>query len=351
VWRVGEWGVSVQARRPWDVAGGSFPVDASGADKLRAAVEYAVLAPSGHNTQPWRFKLVDEALELRADRTRALPVVDPHDRELTISCGAALAFVRIALRHLGYDAVTEVLPEPVERDLLARVRLSPSREPHKRDRALFEAIPRRRTMREPFEARDLPAELVDELEQLAEQQGASLAAIEPDARREVATLVGEGDRIQAADPHFRRELAAWFRPNDTARRDGIPGYAFGMGDLFSRVGALVLRRVNWGKYQTRKDLELLARTPLLAVLGTDGDSPRDWLAAGQALGYILLRARAEGASASYLNQPIEVAELRPRLAAATGRPTRFPQLLLRLGYAGDRKPTPRRDAAEVVTVT
>ena len=85
------------------------------------------------------------------------------------------------------------------------------------------------------------------------------------------------------------------------------------------------------------------------MLGTDGDSAREWLAAGQALGYILLCARAEGVSASYLNQPIEVAELRPRLAAAIGRPAAFPQLLLRLGYAGDRKPTPRREAAEVIT--
>jgi nitroreductase len=343
--------VSVQARRPWDVDERNLPVDASGADKLRTAVDYAVLAPSGHNTQPWRFKLVDETLELWADRTRALPVVDPHDRELTISCGAALAFVRIALRHLGYDAVTEVLPEPVERDLLARVRLGASAEADERDRALVEAITRRRTMREPFEARDLPGELVGELEQLAEQEGAWLTAIEPDARRKVATLVGEGDRIQAADPHIRRELAAWFRPNDTDRRDGIPGYAFGMSDLFSRIGALVLRRVNWGKYQARKDLELLERTPLLAVLGTDGDSPPNWLAAGQALGYILLRARADGVSASYLNQPIEIAELRPRLAASIGRPTGFQQLLLSLGYAGDRKPTPRREAAEVVTGT
>jgi hypothetical protein len=340
--------VSVQARGSWDVAERTFPVGASGTDKLRAAVDYAVLAPSGHNTQPWRFNVVDQTLELWADRTRALPVVDPHDRELTISCGAALSFVRITLGHLGHDALSEPFPEPLERDLLARVRLGASREADERDRALFEAIARRRTMREPFDARGLPAQLVDELEQLAEGESAWLASIEQDVRRDVATLVGEGDRIQAADPHFRRELAAWFRPNDTARRDGIPGYTFGMGDLFSRVGAFVLRHVNWGKYQARKDLELLDRTPLLAVLGTDGDAPRDWLAAGQALGHILLRARADGVSASYLNQPIEVTELRPRLAAAIGRPTVFPQLLLRLGHAGDRKPTPRREAAEVL---
>jgi len=341
--------VSVDARRAWDVAGRSFAPDASGADLLREAVDYAVLAPSGHNTQPWSFKVVDETLELWADRARALPVVDPYDRELTISCGAALAFVRIALRRLGHEALTKVLPDAGEPDLLGRVRLGAAVEADERDRALFEAIPRRRTMREPFEDRDLPTQLVRELQQLAEREGAWLARIDPHESGEIPALVDEGDRIQAADPRFRRELAAWFRPNNTASRDGMPGYAFGMSDLRSRFGALVLRRLNWGSYQARKDLQLIERTSLLAVLGTDGDSPRDWLAAGQALGYVLLRARVEGVSASFLNQPIEVEELRPRLASTIGRPAAFPQLLPRLGYAGDRKATPRREAAEVIT--
>lgn len=165
-------GVSVQARQPCDVAERSFPRDGTASEKLRAAIDYAVLAPSGHNTQPWRFKVVDETLELWADRTRQLPVVDPHDRELTMSCGAALAFVRIGVRRFGHDAVTEVLPEPAEPDLLVQVRLGARLQPDDRDRALFEAIPRRRTIRAPFEGRDLPAEVVGEFEQLAEREGA-----------------------------------------------------------------------------------------------------------------------------------------------------------------------------------
>jgi hypothetical protein len=341
-------GVSSQTSAVWDIAEPSLPEDASAEVRLLAAVDYAVLAPSGHNTQPWRFTVGDGTLELWADRTHAVRVVDPHDRELTISCGATLAFLRIALRRLGREALTEVHPDPAEHDLLARVRLGPSSAANELERAMFDAIPRRRTMREPFEDRELPAELVHELDQLAEREGAWLSVVEPDARHRVSALVDEDDRIQAADPNFRRELAAWFRPNNTTSRDGIPGYAFGMGDLFSRAGASVLRTDNWRRYQARKDLELLKRTPLLAVLGTDRDSAREWLESGQALSYILLHARAQGVSASYMNQPIEVAQLRPRLAAAIGRPSGFPQLLLRFGFAGDRKPTPRRDAAGVM---
>ena len=63
--------------------------------KLITAVEHAVLAPSSHNTQPWQFRLIEDGLQLFADRSRALPVVDPHDRALVISCGASLFHLRI----------------------------------------------------------------------------------------------------------------------------------------------------------------------------------------------------------------------------------------------------------------
>ena len=64
-----------------------FPVSI---EELRPLVAQAVLAPSSHNTQPWLWLLLEGSVTLFADRTRALPVNDPDDRELTMSCGAAL---------------------------------------------------------------------------------------------------------------------------------------------------------------------------------------------------------------------------------------------------------------------
>ena len=88
-------------RNPWTVAADPVPAIDTLADVFRWAVSYAVLAPSGHNTQPWRFRFDDDAIELHADRTRALPVIDPDDREMTISCGTALLHLRLALEHAG----------------------------------------------------------------------------------------------------------------------------------------------------------------------------------------------------------------------------------------------------------
>jgi hypothetical protein len=108
-----------------------------------------------------------------------------------------------------------------------------------------------------------------------------------------------------------------------------------------------MRTFDMGGGRAAQDRQLAEGSPVLAVLGTQTDTPVEWLGAGQALGWVLLRARSEGVWASYLNQPIEVPELRPRLRETVGA-SGLPQLLLRLGYGPEVKPTPRRSATKVL---
>jgi nitroreductase len=317
-------------------------------DLLREVVQYAILAPSGHNTQPWRFRVYDGALELLADRTRALPIVDPHDRALIISCGAALAFLRVALHHLGREPTLDLVPDRGNGDLLARVRIGEPRVPSESDEALFRAIPHRRTNRQPFGGRHVPKRLLRELAECAASEGAWLRVVtEPALKGAVADLVAEGDRRQAADPAFRRELSSWMHPSWTRARDGMPGYAHGFSNAGSLVMPLVVRTFDWGTRQAAKDRALAATSPALLLLGTGTDSVLDWLRAGQALGRLLLRATVDGVAASFLNQPIEVASLRTRLAE-TLEVHDFPQLLLRVGYGPETRPTPRRSVTETL---
>lgn len=334
---------------PWKVSEDDFPESADAEEKLRFLLNYAVLAPSGHNTQPWIFRARGDTVELSADRTRGLPVVDPEDRALVISCGAALFYLCLAMRRFGYADEVEVLPDAGDPDLLASVRLGPEREATEEDELLFGAIRERHSNRGPYESCAIPEELLSALQEAAREEGAWLhLVLDEESKHAVADLVSEGDRIQMADKRFRRELASWVHPNRTKSRDGIPGYAFGFGDLMSLAGPFVIRTFDTGKGQAAKDRELAEGSPVVAMPGTKEDTPSEWLAAGQALAKVLLRAQAEDVWASFLNQPIEVPELRPRLADTLGI-RRFPQLLLRMGYGSDVGPTPRRPADEVTS--
>jgi hypothetical protein len=202
---------------PWYISEDDYPTAGVPEEKLRFILNYAVLAPSGHNTQPWLFSVHDDEVELRADRTRGLPVVDPEDRELIISCGAALYCLRVAMKHFGCEDEVEVLPDPDDPDLLARVRSVSDRSETEEERMLFQAIPKRRSNRGPFEDRQVPERLLSELQAAAGEEGAWLhLAQNEDSKHAIAQLIAEGDRIQLADKRFRRELASWVHP--TAQR-------------------------------------------------------------------------------------------------------------------------------------
>lgn len=323
----------------------SDPADHSAV--LREALGYAVMAPSTHNSQPWRFRVAPDHVDLCADRTRSLPVADPDDRELTISCGASLFFLRTALRQLGWDEETALLPDPNDEDALARVSLVRRLPPTPEIARLVAAFPVRRTVRTPFGDDEIDARLLADLQTAAAREGAVLQLIEGEGRRRaVALLVEDADRLQASDLAFRRELAQWVHPNRSVRRDGLPAAVFGLGDTLSYAGPTADRYPDRGPRRAGHDQQLTFGSPILAAVVTPGDSTRDWLNAGQALGRILLQAAASGVMASFLNQPIEVAKLRRSLARAIGT-AGVPQLVLRMGYPSQSHGTPRRPVREV----
>jgi len=333
---------------PWNIAAEDFPHNGSTQDKWKFLLRYAVLAPSSHNTQPWLFHIHGNEVELYADRTRACRVADPDDRELILSCGCALFHLRSAMAHFGYLGKVEVLPDSDDPDLLARVAMGVEEEKSREESILFYAITRRRTNRQPFRSDPVSPALLNHLQEASASESCWFRVVADERKRyALADLIAEGDRRQWSNKRFRLELAAWVHSNRSTARDGIPGYAQGVDDLMSSAGPLVVRTFNMGECQAAKDHGLATGSPVLAVLGTDGNTTRDWVNAGQALARVLLRARVEDVWASFLNQAIEVPDLRKRLRSDLGTKG-FPQACLRLGYGEDIKPTPRRDVQEVL---
>lgn len=308
-----------------------------------AIVEAATRAPSSHNTQPWRFAVEPERIHLFADRTRALPVNDPDDRELVISCGCALHHLRVAAASLGYSSSFTLFPNPADPDLLATLHLLTPATPANDAAAEFDdAIDARRTYRKRFDPNQVPDAVLEELATAAQAEGAWLAIVSlEDQRHALADLIAEGDATLWANPSWRRELAAWMHPRRTGDGIAVPW-------IMAPFAHAVIRSFDMGHGNGAKDRQIADESPVLAVLGTAADGPADWLRAGQALSRVLLDACAHHVQASYLNQPIQVPALRPKLQHLLARPG-FPQVVLRMGYAADEiPPSPRRPLKEVL---
>jgi nitroreductase len=332
----------------WNLSSDDFPADGYASDQLEFLLRYAILAPSTHNTQPWLFRINAMDVEVYADRRRALAVIDPQGRELAMSCGAALMNLRVAAEYFGHAYKAEMLPDARHPDLQARFQLGLAGETSGEDIVLFHAITQRRTNRQPFLDKPVPEEVLGECEAAARTHGAWFQVVrDPAAREAVADLVAEGDRRQWADKHFRAELSQWIRSKPDESGDGLPASIAGVRNWLSFAGPALIRTFDRGEGVAATDRDIALHSPVLAVLGTDSDDALIWLNAGQALQRVLLTARAEDISASFLNQPIEIPDLRGRLAERLGTGG-YPQILLRLGYGPEIAPTPRRSLRQVL---
>lgn len=314
---------------PWSIEEWEYPAGAEMRRQLEFLARFAILAPSGHNRQPWKFRILRDRIDILADRSRSMPAADPRDRELIMSCGAALHHLRVAMVHYGIQPIVRVLPDLHDPDLVASVLPGPAVEPSVEQHQLFMAIRHRRTHRAPFRDRPIDEMAMKGIREAVEDEGVSAFLVDnPLLKERISTLVGDGETRLLADRGYVEDLAKWIG-------SPRPGVFSGM--------------LNWRERRAKRIAEIARSAPLLAILSTATDTAPAWLATGQAISHVLLKAREFGIYASFINQPVVATELRTKVQEITGGPT-YPQIVLRMGYGEERSPSGRRPVARV-TIT
>lgn len=298
---------------------------------VRALVRRAQLAPSSHNTEPWRFRIVSGGLELVADHGRWLPVTDADRRELYLGLGCALENLLVAAEHFGYAHDTVLFPHEDSDDVVAAVRLRPGGWPSlHRPAGLFRAIEARHTHRGRYDADPPSPATLGVLAASVVEAGVGIRFLtEAEERAAVAEWVRYADELLFASAGYRRELA-----------HSIAGGALGDPWPLSRITATTVARFDVGRRVARRDRAAVEAGPTLGLITAEPDTPRSQVAAGQALERVWLRATDLGLRLQPMSAPLQVPEGRRSLstAFAGGRPL---QHLFRMGYA----PPPRRRSA------
>jgi nitroreductase len=317
----------------------------TGTHALKAAAEAALRAPSILNTQPWRWHVTDDALELSADPGRQLPVIDPDHRLTTISCGIALHHARVALSAEGYAADVDRLPDPSRADLLARITIGGYRRPTTEELRRYEATLIRHTDRRLFSDLPVPAEALEELRSAAGAEGANLYILRTDDTPALASAVARAQAVEMADPEYRAELAEWTH-RDPAGGDGVPATT-ATSPAPRTVPVREFTVDGAGGLAAGEGTDNQAR---FAVLADDDDSPRGWLRAGEALSAALLAAVHNGLSVSPMSDVTEIGGTREVLRGMLSG-IGYPFLVLRVGMAEPTvgvPSTPRRNPADAI---
>lgn len=325
----------------------AFPSDADAETRAKFLLQYAVLAPSSHNSQPWLFAVEGGEIRVYADESRRLTVADPDGRELYVSVGCALENLLTAAERFGVGYAVEYASADETREgggdaarHAATVRLDRTSAPTTgRGPALFEAITERRTNHRPFRSESVPEPVLERFEADAASAGVGLELVTDASRRErIAALQTRADERQFDDPSYRAELGRWIG-------DG----SLGAGWLAARVGQLAVRHLDIGAREGKKNSKLVTSAPVVAVLTADGDGVETRLRVGQAFERAALTATNEGLAVHPMSQILEVDDLRAELSELLGLDGPDPVHLFRLGYADpDATLTPRRSVEDVL---
>jgi hypothetical protein len=309
---------------------------------VRMLIGAAGAAPSIHNTQPWRFRVTGDLIEVHGDPDRMLWVADPQGRALHLSCGAALFNLRLAIRMLDAKPLVWPLPDPLgEPTLLASVQLEPSRPATSAEREMFEAIGQRHSSRAPFSSRPISPAVQIELEREAGSEFALLRMLNDRDTAEVLDLAAAADQALERDFDHRVELSRWI---GTEGDDGVPA-----GALAHRPDTepAPVRTFGYAAPAVERPAGHYEPQPRLAVLSTARDEPGDWLRAGQALQRVLLTATRSGLATSLIYQPIERHDAEHQGHGWWPWPE-CPQVIIRFGYGPPGTGAPRRSVEDIL---
>ncbi|MEU1398250.1 nitroreductase [Micromonospora zamorensis] len=311
---------------------------------LAEAAATAGHAPSVHNTQPWRWRVLPDALELRSVADRQLAATDPEGRLLAISCGTALHHARLALAAEGWRAVVERLPDPGDSELLARLTDLSQTKADPDAMHMVQCMQVRHTDRRPVSDEPVPSTAIEQITRAVNAEGCQLQILDRDQMLELAATASHADTVEAEDPELRAELSYW--TSRAGEGTGLPAEVLPEqppqttvpGRDFGRPGSLPVGPGH-------------DHMAVYAMLHGDEDERDSWLRAGEALSAGWLTATRLGVSVVPLSAVVEVPGTRQTLRqmlAGIG----FPYIVLRLGIADPAQSgpphTPRLTVAQVV---
>jgi hypothetical protein len=299
--------------------------------EARDFVRFSTLAANSHNTQAWRFRLISGGIEIRPDLSRRLSAVDPDNHHLFASLGCAAENLAIAAAARGRAGELNFSPE---QDGVVRFAFGDGPPPPS---DLFDAITMRQSTRGDYDSRPVSDRDLRALRAAAGAvPGVDLVLItdRPQIDR-VRDLVLAGNGAQMADPAFMRELKAWLRftPRQAMRTgDGLFSATSGNPMLPAWLGSLAIDTMFTVGAENEKYARQIASSAGIAVFAAERDDPEHWVLAGRACQRFALQATALGLKHAFINQPVEVATLRPELAQLIGLPGRRPDIVMRFGY-------------------
>lgn len=306
--------------------------------RMKYFASWGVLAPSTHNTVPYKIHLGKDYLTLHLDPSKVLPASDRDGRQATVSMGCALENIHQAAQAYGLDTAMELAPT---------VTIALNGNPSEPDQSVLTALKLRQVNRAQYDERvHLPPTTQTQMREIAAQFPQLKLHLITDTfgnygKVAFGTFQRRADRAAIELPEFRAELAQWLKPNEVQMSRGMKLGEFGLHDEAARnfYAALSGEReflpVELDKF-AEAGYDAMRTASAVAVLTAEVDTPTARLEAGMSYERTALQLQKEGFStavhAALTETGIPLIKIASRtLMASVLRTTRTPLMVFRVG--------------------
>ena len=311
-------------------------------------IGYAIKAPSGHNTQPWNFKLSDTSIEILPNFAQTLPAVDADNRELFISLGCALENICITADYFGYNYN---ITKQNEKSII--IDLEKTNVPVQN--SLFQQIEKRQTNRNVYKIQTINSSLIAQLNNIPLQENINIYIYEKGTNNFdiLSEYILKGNEIQMNDKAFKEELVSWMRFTKgeiSKTQNGLTFSALGFPSIPRFLGKPIVKSYLKPKKQNKTDLKKIQSSSHFVLFTTKNNTVTEWINLGRSLENVTLKATELGIANAFLNPPCEVEMLANELKTKLPINNNHPTILMRIGYADTMPYSPRKSIEDVIII-
>lgn len=297
-------------------------------------IEDAGKAPSGHNTQPWKFEVGENQIVLKPDFNRRLKVVDADDHALYISLGCALENLILSAKAHGFN--TAITHKLIDTDIKIIIDLIPS-ENVKKD-VLYDFIQQRQSTRSEYKSAPIEQAVMDQLIEESKNEWVDIILITDKVKiKELEPIILEANDLQFKNKQFINELVNWIRFSKgeaEEKRDGIWSASMGMPATGKFLGGVIMKKFVSAKSEAKRWRNLIEKSSGFALFIAKENTRANWIKLGQSFQRFALKSTQLGVKHAHVNMPCEEISVRQKLIEhlkiGDGKQ---PLLLVRFGYA------------------
>lgn len=319
----------------WTINESDFPSKGKLEDKLKFLINYGVLAPSTHNTQPWLFEVSKNILKISPNQKLKLKIADPNNMGLYVSLGACAENICSAAEIFGFKTKITIKSADIEIIFTENADKAATR--------TLQAIKARHSNKFAYINKTIDEDILARLAGIKAKTVDINIVGKDELRGAIHDLHTEAASHAASNKEFVFELTSWLRNNPTRATNGMPGFVTGNSTLKSLVGKLILKRKPELLLQAiKQDKILLESSSAIVVFSAKHDSIDNWVQVGRTVEEFWLGLTEHGLVGHPMAAIIQHGQSRKTLAKLLSTDS-HPVFLMRIGYSkGKHLHTPRK---------